>query len=381
MGVVVQATAPGAVEVPARRALAPALLYLAVRAIGTLIWWGMTAASDRVNWRPWDADWYLAIAEHGYATAGAGMVDAHGSPAPDGTYAFFPLYPLVTRAFAVVLGNYVVAGIAVSTIAGIAGAYGVARLARAMRGDHRAELIAVVLVAAAPMSVVYTLPYPEALLIALVVWTLVSLLEGRWWLVPWLVAAAGLANPMAGPLLVVVVVAACLAVFRERGETRWWAALSPLYAAAGMVGYLLWVSATAPHSYFTITEKGWGNNVDFGVTTTEWVFQELTMGTHAYLVVTAAAIIASVVAVVMVRRRMPWQVWLYTAGTVALIVVHSGLVQDRTRLLLSAFPLLVLAAVRLARCSTRVAVVTTCLIALAGLWFSAYSLSAWKYAI
>ncbi len=359
----------------------PALLYLAVRGLGTLIFWGMTAAQDRIDWRPWDADWYLKIAEHGYVASGVGMLDASGTPSPDGAYAFFPLYPMVVRLFAAVFGdNYTVAGIVVSTLAGVVGAYGMARLTRLLGGNSRAEAIAVVLVAAAPMSVVYTLPYPESLLIALVVWALVALLERRWWLFALLTGIAGTSNPMAGPLIVVAIVAACAAV-DERGQRRWWAGVTPLLAAAGMLGYLFWVAANTARGYFHISEVGWGNRIDGGLVTAEWVFDAVTTNRDLFVVVTAVAIVASVVAVVLVRRQMPWPVWLYTLGTVALIVVHSGLVQDRVRLLLSAFPLLILAAIRLTRCSTRVAVVITGLVSLFGLWFGAYALAVWPHAI
>lgn len=179
----------------------PAALYLGVRALGTLMLWGMTALGDRtLDLRRWDADWYLKIAEHGYAAAGEGMTDRFGAASPDGTMAFFPGYPLLVRFLApIVGGGYLAAGLIVSTIAGVAASYGVARLAHHFGGSRRAELLAVALVAGAPMSVVYTLPYPTALLIALSVWTLIAVLERRWWLAALLTVAAGLVNPTAAP--------------------------------------------------------------------------------------------------------------------------------------------------------------------------------------
>lgn len=364
-------------------AVIPAALYLAVRGTGTLILWGMSAIHGQgLDLRPWDADWYLRIAELGYAGAGEDMVDANGNPSPDGAMAFFPGYPLLVRGVTLIIGHhYLVAGLIVSTLAGIAGAYGVARLARLFGGRRRGELLAVALMAAAPMSVVYTLPYPEALLVALCAWTLVAVLEHRWWPGAPLVVAAGCVSPLAAPLIPVVIGAATIDVYRERAF--WDAAVTALAAPLGMLGYLLWVHETSdvPGGYFQITSAGWGNHVDFGVTTSKWIFQAFTRDTDAFVVATASAIIAAAVGLAASWRRMPWQVWIYTAATLALIVGHSGLVQDRVRLLLSVFPLLIVAALRLERVRLRTGVLATAAAGLAGLWFGAYALTVWQYAI
>src|ERR1700734_877908 len=49
-----------------------------------------------------DADWYLAIARHGYAAAGKG------------SRAFWPLYPELIRVVGYVVGSDVIAGVAIS---------------------------------------------------------------------------------------------------------------------------------------------------------------------------------------------------------------------------------------------------------------------------
>lgn len=351
-----------------------------MRAIGALIWWLLTAQHDRVNPAPWDGQWYLRIAELGYSAAGMGTTDADGVASPDGAMAFFPGYPLAVRAVAAVTGHhYLAAGIVVSVLAGLAGAYGIARLTRLLGGNRAAELAAVALVAGAPMSVVFSMLYPEALLVALIAWALVAVREHQWWLAGACTAAAGFVSPMAGPLIPVVMLAAWLHIYR-RGATS--GAVAALMASPfGMLGYLLWVKevSSSPGGYFEITARGWGNHVDFGVITAKWVFAALTTGHDLFVVVTALAIVAAVAAVAVVR--MPWPVWLYTAGTVALIVVHSGLVQDRVRLLLSAFPLLILAAVRLSRRRPAGAMVIVAGAVLFGLWFGAYSVSVWGYGI
>lgn len=364
-------------------ALTPAALYLAVRALGTLLLWGMTGLHHRpLNVRAWDGDWYLRIAEHGYAAAAAGMYDIHGPAQPDAAMAFFPGYPLLVRLLQPITGHsYVAAALTVSTVAGAASAYGVARLTRHFGGSRRAELVAVALVAGAPMSVVYTLPYPTALLVALSAWTLVAVLEDRWWLAAPLALAVGLAEPMAAPVIPAVGLAAVVHVYR--GRALWGPLVAVVASATGLFGYLLWVGATAsvPGGYFEISRTGWGNRIDFGVTAAKWVFDAVTAGRDVFVVLTAAAILAACVGVAASRRRMPWPVWVYTAATVVLIVAHGGVVQDRVRLLLSAFPLLIAVAVRLDGARRRTAIAVVAGVVPCGLWFSAYALTVWPYGI
>lgn len=377
---------PAVRETPGARrrlvvAVLPAALYLGVRAMGTLMLWGMTALQHRsLNLHPWDGDWYLKIAEHGYAAASAGMFDTFGPAHPDAAMAFFPGYPLLVHLLAPIAGHsYLAAGLTVSTTAGVAAAYGVARLAHHFGGRRRAELLAVALVAGAPMAVVYTLPYPTALLVALSAWTLIAVLEHRWWLAAPLALAAGLVEPMAAPVFPAVILAAVVDVYRGRAPSG--ALVAAGASPAGMFGYLLWVRQTSsvPGGYFEISRAGWGTHIDFGVTAAKWIFGAFTGGRDTFVVLTGAAIVAACVGLAAAWRRMPWPVSVYTAATLALIVMSGGLIQDRVRLLLSVFPLLIAAAVRLD--GARRATALAALAVLTGLWFGAYALTVWPYGI
>lgn len=358
-------------------ALSPAAAYLVVRLLGTLLLWGMDVLQHAtLNLHRWDGDWYLHIAQFGYR-AGAGMVDAHGNPAPDGAMAFFPGYPLLVRAVAALSGDYVIAAVAVSTIAGVIGAYGVARLAAPY--GRRAQLVAVVLTAAAPMSIVYSMAYPEALLVALAAWILVGIREHRWWLVAPCVVAAGLVSPMAAPLVPLVIVAAGVDVYR--GRATWPAAIAAMLAPTGLLGYLLWVHQVTSQGYFAITQAGWGNHVDFGWATARWVYRVLLLSSSAYMVIVAAVIVAALPLLWWARKRLPWQTWTYCVLVVALAYGSSGLPQDRIRLLLSTFPLLIPVAVRIADAGRWRMFGATAAFVVGGLWLGAYSLTVWQHAI
>lgn len=105
------------------RRAAPALLaYGAVRLVSLLfltLWahhqhhgvWPVLATQ-------WDADWYLGIAQHGYTHHLGTRYDANN-------LAFFPLYPLLVKATAVLTpGTRATTGLAISIVASFLAAWG-----------------------------------------------------------------------------------------------------------------------------------------------------------------------------------------------------------------------------------------------------------------
>lgn len=372
--------------VPWRRlavAALPAAIYLGIRGLGVLLWWSMAALHHKqLNLHAWDGDWYLAIARYGYAQVPTSMLDAFGHHTPSTAMVFFPGYPQLVRVVAVVCAhNYLLAGVLVSALAGVAASLGVARLARHYTTSRRAELIAVVLFAAAPMSVIYGMTYPEALLMATGAWALVGVVEHRWWLAGLAAAAAGYVSPMAAPAAAVVVIAAVVDLYRSRSS--WPAVVAMNVAGAGLIGYLVWVSATSPvpGGYVAIQKAGWGTRIDGGWSMLRWILRTFAADGNAYTVFTALACVAAVAALVVAWRRLPWTLWTYSLLTVAMVLGSAGIPFDRLRLLLAAWPLLIPLAESLTRRNRRTALTTLAIVALAGLWISAYSLTVWNYAV
>lgn len=184
-------------------AAVPAVIYLAVQAGVVGVLWGFSVLHHHpLDLHPWDGDWYLEIAKHGYLGVDRQMADAYGHRTQFTPMAFFPGYPII---FAVVAkglgGDYVAGGVVVSVVAGAAAVTGVARLVGMVTRSQRTALTVVVLFAAAPMSVVYALVYPEALLAAASVWALVCVVQCRWWFAGPLAALAGWVSPMGVPVV------------------------------------------------------------------------------------------------------------------------------------------------------------------------------------
>jgi hypothetical protein len=378
-----------AVRAPHRRGrwldiLAPGALFLAVRGLGLLIFWWFTSANKATfSLIHWDAGWYLAIAQHGYRDVPTSMLDLYGNHTPTTPMVFFPGYPQLVRWTAGPLGhNYAAAGVLVSTVAGVIAAYGVARLARRWTDSNRTTIAMVVLFAAAPMSIVYSMAYPEALLCACTAWALVGLAERRWGLAGIATAAAGYVSPMAAPLIVAVFAVAL--IDWRRGRAGWHTLAGVVMAPAGMLGYLLWVAAVTGrlNGYFLVQKQGWGSGFDFGWATVQWFVHTWSGDRSAFTILTTFIVLAAIVLLAVGwRHRMPWQLWLFSLLTVAFVIGSSGIQWDKARLLLVAFPLLLPIAITVARQRTSTMTLLLLGFTFTGLWFGAYALTVWQFSI
>ena len=128
-------------------------------------------------WAHWDGVWFIRIAADGYGV--------HAQ-----SQAFFPLYPLLVRAVAVLTGHdYVVAGLVLS-LACYAGAMVVLfKLAQALLGP-RVALWSVVFISVFPTALFFQAVYSESLFLLLTLLSFWWARGGRW-------ALAGLAGLLA----------------------------------------------------------------------------------------------------------------------------------------------------------------------------------------
>ncbi|WP_211210135.1 hypothetical protein [Actinopolyspora halophila] len=362
------------------------MLYVTVRILGLLVL-AIISATRGAHFTnqlfSWDAEWYLEIAANGYTGVDPTMVDGNGNRTAETSLAFFPGFPLMIRLFATlpVLGAPQ-AAIVVNLAAGIVCAYGLVRLGRLVGGSERAGLLLVALFAAAPMSIVLSMPYTEALFCGAAVWGLLGVLERRWWQAGLCCFAAGLIRPTGAVLIAVVMLAALVAITRGRDGRRPWAAL--LTAPAGMLGYLAWVGMRTgePVGYFEVQQRGWSSSFDGGVATSRFIAETLTANENAFVTLTAWLVLCAVLLLILcLRIRMAWPIVLFAALALVLDLGSDGLMFSKVRLMLPAFPLLLPIAVGLAGRRTSTAVVSLALFLGFGSWFSAYALAVWPYAI
>jgi hypothetical protein len=174
----------------------------------------------------WDAAWYLDIAHSGYAGASS---------------AFFPLYPVLVRGFAVVSapGALLVLAYLVS-IAALAGAlYLMHRLVTLELRSTEVARDAVLMLALFPGALWLGVPYSESLFLLLSVGAFYAARTERW---AWAGGCAALASATrsAGIVLVVPVVLIWLDARERRVRDLCWIALAP----AGLVLYSVYLAAS-----------------------------------------------------------------------------------------------------------------------------------------
>lgn len=310
----------------------------------------------------WDGWWYRQIAEHGYDPAlvevpgATGLITLEGNSA-----AFFPLYPALMRLVseATGLGSYG-AGLLVSVVASFAAALGIFRVAERL-GGRRTGLAAAGLWAVWPGSGVEWSVYSDSLYVALAAWACHAMMSRDWLTAGLLTCLAGLNRPTAGALIAALAVAVLLALHRHRQEEG---VLRPLLALAvaplGLIGYLGWVGHEMGDygGYFKLQDGAWAHTFDFGDQTLD-VLTSVPVGHFDYLFAYPFADVVGVATVLLgftmlgllLRRRPPAVLVVYTVLTMALILGSQQIFANVSRYLLPAFPLFLPLAFALGRLS------------------------------
>jgi hypothetical protein len=370
--------------------LAPALIFLGIRELGLLVltWMaGRNLHSVSEALRSWDGQWFLAIAGGGYSGVPDGLVDAFGQRSVETPLAFFPGYPMVVRWFAAIDGPHgiglVTSALTVTIVSGVFCSYGLVRMGTRIRGGSRqVGLVLVALFAAAPMSIVLSMAYSEAMFCAFAVWALVGLLERKWLLAGVCCSLAGLVRSTGAALVLALCVAALLAIVARRDGWRPW--VGALLAPLGLVGYLAWVGVRTGewNGWFALQERGWGTGFDGGAATVRFSLDALADARSVLEVATVwFLLLAIALVVIMVVRRVEWPLIVYAAGVLAMDLASNGLMNSKARLMLPAFTLLVPVALGLAERRPATYVTVLCGLAVASSWFGAYALTSWGYAI
>jgi hypothetical protein len=358
--------------------LAPALIYLASHETRFPMGEALTS---------WDAQWYLGIAAGGYDDVPPNLGDAFGQRRAETPLAFFPGYPKLINYLAAPFGGGSEARLffafAITIVAGVFCAYALARIGRAVSGgSDRVAFGLVALFAAAPMSVVLTMAYSEALFCALAAWALVGVLECKWILAGLACMAAGLVRPTSAALVLAVGLAALVAVIKRRDSWRPW--VGGLLAPLGLFGYLGWVATQTGElmGYFALQRRGWDSGFDGGVATFTFAVESLTRQLSVLEGMTILVILtAFVLVVVAFRMKLPWPLLVFAIGVLVMDVGSNGLMASKARLLLPAFVLLIPIALALAKRKLSTMVLTLSCLALVTSWFGAYSVTVWNYAI
>ncbi|MEU6821618.1 glycosyltransferase family 39 protein [Streptomyces atriruber] len=362
------------------RHAAPALAaYTAVRALGLLVF-TVWAHRDRRGVRhllmeSWDCDWYLKIAQNGYAHELGTRIDGNN-------LAFFPLYPLLVRA-GDALAPWLprgAAGLSVSVAASLLAAWGIFAVGDRLYG-RRAGVVLAVLWGSLPVALVQWMGYTESLFTALCAWSLYAVLSGRWLWAGSLAALAGLTRPTGVAVAAAVSLTALLTLRRPRprpSPAR--PLLGALIAPLGWLSYVGWVGLRLGRwdGYFAV-QKLWRNEWDGGVGTLRRMRDLFVTERPALFMamVTVVLLGAVVLFVLSAGDRQPLPLLVFSGLLLVIVLGSSGVYFPRARFLLPGFPLLLPVAVALARARTHVLVTLLTAAALMSAVFGGHMLLGW----
>lgn len=324
-----------------------------------------------------DGGYYRTIAAHGYQYPPGQLAHA-------GVFSFFPGYPAAIDSLAWLPGvSVALAGFAVTIVAGMAAAWGLAVLGLKLTADARISLLMVALWAVAPGSIALSRVHAEALFCALAVWTLVALLNQRWLTAGVLALLAGTVRSTALALIAAVAVAVLTTLVKDAPTHRrivlWWRPVAALLLAPlGLLGYWAYV-ALATHrldGWFWIEAHVFHMSFDWGSSTMRVIRHTfLDAPSVASLLVVLAVLAALGLTVWSLTERLPVYLHAYTLVVVLMaLTANAHWMSSKPRFLLPAFLLALPLARLLAPLRTSVLVPLLAVLTAASTWFGLYLL-------
>jgi hypothetical protein len=271
----------------------------------------------------WDAGWYARLAREGYPTAQPPGV---GDPAQS-TLAFFPVFPILTRAVHAVTGlSYEAAGIFVNVVLGAVAIVLIWLIAERL-ADARTATRAVTLLSFFPGSFVLGMGYTEGLFLFCAGACLLALMHERWVVAGLAAAVAGATRPT-GWLLAVCCAWAAFVVWRE--TRSWRPLLAPALAPLGFVAFslYLWSHTGNPLMWRESQRIGWNQGFVSGETVSrlwDWVGHPLADLNVLVSAVTIGVVVVGVLVVLRFRWQLGSLLGIYTAGILATALAVSML--------------------------------------------------------
>jgi hypothetical protein len=292
-----------------------ALVYLALRAVSAVLL--VLASHDQVvmpDWTGpsvepidmtvlWDGSWYRHIAEHGYPHVLP--VDAASGHVTQNAWAFYPLFPLVSRLLMTVTGlGFPLVASSLSLVCGLGAAVLMGRLLAERVGD-RVALATVAVWGAFPAAVTLQIAYTEAMAMLVLCGLLWALMRRNWLAVGALALLLGVTRPIAVPVAVLVGAMLWLRWRRRRADPidgGEYAAGAFALVASG-VGAVAWPiiawQVTGSRTAYTDTMAAWragGEITPFKpwLGMSQWAFRDFEGG-NVYGPVALAALVTAIV--------------------------------------------------------------------------------------
>lgn len=223
----------------------------------------------------WDAGHYGSIIVNGYSYQHH-EVGRFGDPAAQHNIAFFPLYPLLCGVFAPFIGTSAALVLVANVGALLCGA--ILYLLTRQMTEHDTALRAVALLACWPTACFLSFGYAESLTLALMLATILLVLQRRLVLAAIACGLATATRPTALWLAPAFLVASALLLWRQTESRRRWAplawrlALLGALAVSGLLAYSLYLTIRfgSPSVYAQNYYAGWVGTGPFASTLELW---------------------------------------------------------------------------------------------------------------
>lgn len=335
------------------------LFYLAIALVDLLIRGG-TLAGQVANW---DGRWYLLTVSVWYP---------HLIYHTQDTLGFFPLFPMLMwviaqplHAFGLhshtivpslglnVLTSYVIAGVIASLVTGAIATVLLARLAERWWGEAAGRR-AILFFCLFPGTIVFSMIYTEGLLLALLAAAFLALERKRWLTAGILAGFSTAVGPTAAAIIPAFAIVSLVEIRRHgwRDPEARRSLLAPILAPAGLVafGAYLWAWTGSPFASYTTQHAIWGwSETSSPLAIPNQVgtlISEIKVSTFSNLTIDLN-IIAGLFGTVFLVYAL-WRLWkwrhkvglgalLWTVG-VAVLTLTSAHVPPNPRLLICAFP-------------------------------------------
>jgi hypothetical protein len=312
---------------------------------GNLVWHEAAPRALEI-WARWDSEWYLLIAAEGYEVRD--RISSFGvAYEPSAATGFFPLYPLLIRAFSPVFG-LVGAGVLISNLCLLLNLWLLDRLVRldvAPESADNAALVACAALLLFPSSLFLSAVYAESLFLALSLGVFLLSRQGRLAGAGMLAGLASLTRPF-GILLVIPILWEWWSRWRsreasgDRAVSLWswaWAAMP----VASLLGYLLYCQSVFgdPLAFFHRQQRWRGGlSGPWRAFVRWWEAGPVAHGSHGSTLELLIAVMCIVMLVFMIPK-MRASYTLYTAAGLAIAL--GSTLWSFSRLALTLFPFFV----------------------------------------
>ena len=276
----------------------------------------------------WDGIWYRRVAEHGYLLV----------PGQQSDTAFFPLYPALLHVVHATGMPVAAAGLLVANAFLLAAVLLLYELGREFLPTADAKRAAV-LAAVFPAGYVFSMIYPESLVLTAMVAAMLFALRNRWVASAAAAAAAALARPE-GALLVIPL--AAIAYERRRTlppEARGRAAGAVLAGPAAVASFVLYLT-WALHDPFAWSEaeRAWGRSFQAGGVVSALRGVAVDLARQPWVIRDAGlCLVYLLLLLVAARAGIRWP-WIAFGVAIVLLPLTSGSVESDARFGLLAVP-------------------------------------------